>query len=256
MESLKMNINKPIIKTFKRKECKFLINKEQLDNLLKVLEENLVYDKYSEGGKYYLIRNIYYDTSDNNCIRKSLFKPQYKEKMRLRKYGYYNDNGKKYYLEIKKKCYGIVSKRRIGLSLDEVNNLVHNHIKPVRETYLDKQIINEFIYYLSINNIKEKVFISYERLAFFDPDNPNFRLTIDKNIIANRNNFDFDNTNYEEKIIDDDNFLMEIKIPYTIPMWLAKALNENKIYSSSFSKYGKEFELFTQDRIEERTSDI
>ncbi|MDF2843783.1 MAG: hypothetical protein K0R00_2209 [Herbinix sp.] len=34
---------------------------------------------------------------------------------------------------------------------------------------------------------------------------------------------------------------MEIKIPGTMPIWLAHILDELNIYPSSFSKYGKAF---------------
>ena len=35
---------------------------------------------------------------------------------------------------------------------------------------------------------------------------------------------------------------MEVKVEKNIPLWLARLLSEYKIYKTSFSKYGKEYE--------------
>jgi hypothetical protein len=36
---------------------------------------------------------------------------------------------------------------------------------------------------------------------------------------------------------------MEIKIPGTMPLWLAHILDQLEIYPTSFSKYGKAYQL-------------
>ena len=44
--------------------------------------------------------------------------------------------------------------------------------------------------------------------------------------------------------IEDDLYLMEIKIPGTAPLWLARLLSENGIFPTSFSKYGAYYRQF------------
>lgn len=91
---------------FKRKEIKYLISKEQFDEILPVLLLHMKEDEYFHSD----ISNLYYDTFDYQMILQSLQKPQYKEKLRLRSYG--NDDC---FCEIKKKVQGVVYKRRISL---------------------------------------------------------------------------------------------------------------------------------------------
>ena len=74
------------IKSFKRYEKKFLLNKEQYDNLIPILLEYMDYDEYCKDGRNYSIYNLYYDTENDDVIRHSIYKPYYKEKLRLRSY--------------------------------------------------------------------------------------------------------------------------------------------------------------------------
>ena len=39
----------------------------------------------------------------------------------------------------------------------------------------------------------------------------------------------------------------EIKIPETLPLWLAHYLSDNKIFTTSFSKYGQEYQYHLTD---------
>ena len=74
------------IKSFKRDEKKFILDKEQYNKLIPKLLEYMTPDKYCKSGKNYNIYNIYYDTEHNDVIRHSISKPFYKEKLRLRSY--------------------------------------------------------------------------------------------------------------------------------------------------------------------------
>ena len=69
--------------TFKRYEKKFLLNPEQFLAIKEEVDKRFDPDKYGETK----ICNIYYDTSDDLLIRRSIEKPAYKEKLRLRSYG-------------------------------------------------------------------------------------------------------------------------------------------------------------------------
>ena len=40
---------------------------------------------------------------------------------------------------------------------------------------------------------------------------------------------------------EDGMFLMELKCPGAIPLWLTKVLSEEHIYKTSFSKYGRAY---------------
>ena len=64
----------------------------------------MVEDKYARS----LINNIYYDTPDFLLIRRSIAKPVYKEKLRVRSYGVPGKDDK-VFVEIKKKYKKVVA---------------------------------------------------------------------------------------------------------------------------------------------------
>ena len=110
------------ISTFQRREVKFLLSQEQFEALLPVVHEHMNPDKYCVNGKEYGIYNIYYDTPDNYLIRQSIAKPYYKEKLRLRSYYSPAEPDSSVFLEVKKKIGGIVTKRRVAMTLSEAES--------------------------------------------------------------------------------------------------------------------------------------
>ena len=68
---------------FERLEQKYLLTESQAAELTSTIRQYFVPDAYGESH----ICNIYYDTPDWRLIRRSLDKPAYKEKLRLRTYG-------------------------------------------------------------------------------------------------------------------------------------------------------------------------
>ena len=100
----------PYQSVFKRKEVKYLLTEAQLASLRPALDAHMEPDAFAHSS----ISNLYYDTPDYRMIRRSLEKPSYKEKLRLRSYGVPNDQTP-VFPEIKKKAQGIVYKRRVSI---------------------------------------------------------------------------------------------------------------------------------------------
>lgn len=69
--------------TFKRYETKYLLSHIMAHKLQRALPGHLQMDEYGLD----TICSLYYDTPDDQLIRRSLEKPVYKEKLRLRSYG-------------------------------------------------------------------------------------------------------------------------------------------------------------------------
>ncbi|MBQ1313154.1 MAG: VTC domain-containing protein, partial [Clostridia bacterium] len=99
-----------VTNVFARKELKYRLTASQDRFLREALAPYVRPDQYGES----TICNIYYDTPDFRLIRKSIEKPVYKEKLRLRSYGPAGPDDNTF-LELKKKYKGIVYKRRICL---------------------------------------------------------------------------------------------------------------------------------------------
>ena len=99
----------------KRYELKYLLSADQRAYLERELEGRLFPDRYGETA----IASLYYDTPDFRLIRASVEKPAYKEKLRLRSYGPASDTSP-VFLEMKRKAYGLVYKRRVQSTIPQV----------------------------------------------------------------------------------------------------------------------------------------
>ena len=101
------------------------------------------------------------------------------------------------------------------------------------------QIGEEIRYFRDFyGELKPTVFLSYEREAFCSLDGSDFRITLDENILARDQDLDLCSEAYGTSILQPELTLLEVKAPGAIPLWLTTFLSENKIYKTSFSKYG------------------
>lgn len=230
------------IEVFNRFEKKFIITDEIYQAIKPELEEYMEVDKFSRSGDFYTICNIYYDTPDYAIIRKSIEKPTYKEKLRLRSYGVV-DGKDKVYLEIKKKFDGCVNKRRTSILLDDAYCYIKTKEKPRAMNGMNQQVLNEIDYILHrYPNLQPTLFISYDRNAMFGIEDKNFRITFDTNIRTRRYNLGLDVGNYGDLLLSRDVWVMEAKMNKAAPLWFAELLSRYQIYPTTFSKYGMEYQ--------------
>ena len=237
------------INTFARKEIKFLLDMHQYHSLMEVISQYMEPDKFCVGGKEYGIYNIYYDTPDDYLIRESLSKPYYKEKIRLRSYYSPAAPDDTVFLEIKKKVGGIVTKRRVSMTLEESDAYFADRSKPAMDKYITQQVFRELDVFLDNYPIAPKQYISYQREAFFGKDNSDFRLTFDRKITERRFDLSLGYESYGNYIIGADQRLMEVKVSDAMPEWLVKKLSELGIFKTSFSKYGRAYENFVMEKL-------
>lgn len=224
---------------FERFERKFVITQEQLDKLFPLLEERLIRDKFSLGDGY-SIYNLYLDNKVNTSIRNSLRKPYFKEKIRLRSYTL--DNNNKIFFEIKRKVGKIVTKRRIKVYMNEALDLIERGILPSGLSEHDLQVAKEIKHIVSTNNMEPKVFLSYDRIAYYDPKDSNFRLTIDKNIKYRYDNVSFTGDSSGIDVLSPNTYVLEVKFLHGLPLWIVSIFSDLQIYQSSYSKYGHAYE--------------
>lgn len=231
------------IEVFNRYEHKYLLSADIYKKVIEIMDLHMELDKYNQNHKPYTIANIYYDTPDDYLIRKSLSKPEYKEKLRLRAYGVPGKNDK-VFMEIKKKYNGIVNKRRSVLRLEEAYNFIDSGKIANLESYMNEQVIKEITYFLSFYSPLPKLYLAYDRIAYFEQGNADLRISFDTNIRSRRYDLRLEYGDYGEKLLDRGLYLMEIKTSLAKPLWLADMLTELNIKRSSFSKYGTEFKRF------------
>ena len=228
---------------FKRIETKYLLNDIQYRALLERIRHKAEVDEYGESS----ILNIYFDTPDYRLIRTSLEKPKYKEKLRLRSYGVPTDETKAF-IEIKKKYNDVVYKRRITAGYGEsIDYLYYGH--PLKnQSQISKEIDYLVGYY---QGIRPMMAISYDRIAMIGTQDPELRITFDTNIRWRCDRLDLKYGNVGQDILKPGEHLMEIKIAGAMDLELAHILSELHIYPTSFSKYGRGYQMLVAQRKED-----
>ena len=223
---------------FKRYEMKYMLTKEQKEIVLREMAQYMKPDEYGRS----TICNIYFDTPDYQLIRHSLEKPVYKEKLRVRSYGPATEDGT-VFVELKKKYKGVVYKRRISAKQKDAMDYLLNGAELPEQG----QITDEISYFKQMyQGLRPAVYLSYDREAFYGIEDRELRITFDQNILWRKENLSLSSEVYGTPILEPGCALMEIKIASAMPMWLCRVLSENGIFKTSFSKYGRAYEMICE----------
>lgn len=243
--------------TFERKEVKYRLNPVQVRMIKQALGAYMAPDEYGQTS----ITSVYYDTRNRDMISRSLEKPAYKEKLRLRTYGPRSAQAP-VFVELKKKHKGIVYKRRIAVS-ESVAQLfmvgvpygraIGRH--PLADEALEAeshfakslQIAEEVAACVRRNGpVFPSMAILVERVAWAPlPDArgaqaEDVRITFDERI-RYRDLFAPEGKRASVPLLAAGEAIMEVKVPGAYPLWLVRMLDDCKAYPTSFSKYGEAY---------------
>ena len=215
---------------FKRYELKYLLTLAQKETVLRAMEPYMTLDKYGKT----TIRNLYYDTDTYLLIRRSIEKPAYKEKLRLRSYSRV-DSDSTAFVELKKKYKSVVYKRRISLPYGEATAWLSRQMHTKKHT----QIASEIDYFLDYyGSLHPTVFLSYEREAFYSNDGSDFRVTFDFDIVSRRHDLSLESGRFGEPLLPPDKMIVEVKFAGAVPYWFVQIMNEFGLSFHTFSKIG------------------
>ena len=224
----------PYQAVFKRYELKYMITPAQKALLLAAMEPHMALDRYGRT----TIRNIYFDTPDYRLIRRSIEKPVYKEKLRLRAYHRATPHSQ-VFVELKKKFDHVVYKRRLSLREDEALDWLAGNMRCPDHG----QISREIDYFLGFyQGLRPTVFLSYEREAYYCRAGSDFRVTFDENVLFRRDDQSLEAEIGGTPILPPGNILMEIKCAGGIPLWMTEVLTRERIFRTSYSKYGTAYQ--------------
>lgn len=247
---------------FKRYEIKYMITAEQKERLLKAMEPYMEPDRFGRS----TIRNIYYDTDDFVLARHSIAKPDFKEKLRIRSYEK-ADPDSTVFVELKRKFDGVVYKRRVGIAERDAMKWMAGSNDPavIRQVNTESaQVASEIEYFKGLySGLRPALYLSYDREAYrmkkgadLSDGGREFRVTFDTNILCREGDLSLRSEAYGTAMLGEGMFLMELKCPGAIPMWMTKVLSEERIYKTSFSKYGTAYCRYMNETPWERAHEI
>ena len=234
------NLLKRKSQVFERYELKYMLNKDEYEFVKSKIEEEMHIDQYGRT----TIQSIYFDTPSNYLIRRSIEKPLFKEKIRLRSYGLV-DKDNPCFLELKRKSQGLVYKRRIQLKEEDAQGFFENNLD-IGDTQIAKELKFFKKYY---KDLKPSYMIIYERDSY-QKDGWDGRITFDMNPRYRLDNLNLHTSFEGTPLFEEETYLLEIKIHQNMPLWLTKILTEAKLTKRSYSKYGSAYVLERRKELE------
>ena len=225
---------------FRRYELKYLLTQKQKALLTEKMNPYMTADPFGPS----TIRNIYYDTDSYRLIRRSLEKPAYKEKLRIRSYAKATDSSD-IFVELKKKYRSVVYKRRLLLPEQQTMDWLAGKAACPLETQISKEIDYFHAFYQPLRPV---VFLSYEREAFYSPTEADFRITFDENILYRQEELSLEAEIYGTPLLEEGQVLMELKTAGGLPLWMTHFLTEQQLRKTSFSKYGAAYQRIATNR--------
>ncbi len=224
--------------TFERREVKYLLTDAERNELLARVGGHLVGDEHGASA----VRSLYYDTPTLILARRSSEHPAYKEKLRLRAYGQAAP-GEMVFVELKKKCKGVVYKRRSTRSLAEAQGLLAGHV--AAKGQIERELACAAARY---EGLAPACYLAYDREALYERNNRDLRLTFDRRVRMSWEAPRLDAELYgsAEQILDEGISILEIKTSRAMPLWLTQAMGELNVRQASWSKYGTAARLRTQ----------
>ena len=225
------SVSGPIV-VMQRYELKYIVTAQQRAFFERELEGHMQVDRYGETP----IASLYYDTPDFRLIRTSIEKPAFKEKLRLRSYGLADDTSP-VFLEMKRKAYGVVYKRRVQTTIP----LVKRFFDGDADICAEGQINTELTYFRDLyKDLAPACMVIYDRTAFFEPGG-DLRLTMDRDPRYRMEDLDLRISMDGTPLLDEGCSILEIKVQQAMPLWLTDILSRGRIYKTGFSKYGEAY---------------
>ena len=216
---------------FQRRELKYLLTRAQMAQVLEAIAPYMVPDPHGPA----IVRNLYFDTDSYRLIRRSIEKPVYKEKLRLRSYVPAGEDDP-VFVEVKKKYRGVVYKRRMTMAQQLAIQWLTGAYTPETPGQIGREIDYFRRFYSPLQPVCH---LSYRRLAFQTGD---FRVTFDDQIQVRTTDLTFHSDPQGTALLPEDRVLMELKCAGGMPLWMANTLSRLGLYKTSFSKYGTAYQ--------------
>jgi len=252
---------------FRRWEDKYIVPKTIRDDLVKLLSKHLKTDYPEKDTKYNLMKSTYFDSTSLDMVRHHLSKANSRFKIRTREYA---PNGKLRksdftFLEIKAKHGDVTDKFRLKVPREDMESFKGGApITPtVRLAKMNSNIalpelvkrIGDINQALELFHLRPSCETQYTRRAYTDgvANDAGLRVTFDEGIqyqvldvVPSQISTDLQKGEGEEHstllgMIEsykpDDHMILEVKHHGSVPDWLTKFLNDNKLQKTQFSKY-------------------
>jgi len=225
---------------FHRYEFKYLVTGDRLAAVLRELETRLQRDAHSDRTGSYFVRSHYFDTDDFDVYHEKVAGLRERYKFRLRNYSSGTSFSSPLFLELKGKVDNLVHKHRMVLDPVATEEALSRDTTALAGLILQSGEMNgtgsRFVFDAFRKRISPSVIVDYDRTAFENDADPDFRATLDRNVLALRAGHDGHPRGEASPIVGDLQIL-EIKFRYRLPRWFHRLIQEIELERISLSKF-------------------
>lgn len=229
-----------------RYELKYLIRREQAENLVATLQARMTLDSYAGERGVYPITSLYYDTPDYKAYWDKIDGQRSRRKVRVRVYGLQTVTpDTPAYLEVKQRINTLMRKRRVALpyqqaiAFDDFPELAEARTGAGQPSG-DAALLQEVYYLYRTLQLRPTCIVTYDRMAFEgDEHYPDLRVTLDSNLRGRIHDLSLLSTGSaaNQRVFDPAYIVLEVKANGNVPGWLAQLLAAQRCTFYRISKY-------------------
>ncbi|MGN8644653.1 polyphosphate polymerase domain-containing protein [Gracilibacillus sp. HCP3S3_G5_1] len=235
------------LEIFTRREQKYLITKQQYEELLEATSLFMRPDKFGLDGKY-TVTSLYFDSPDHKIYYETKNKLRFRQKLRLRVYDKVDIESTSFF-EVKQKHNNVVNKRRMLLPLSEAYRYLEEGKALDNIETSNPQVLREIDNFRTLYQLQPEMIVSYDRHALHGRDNPDLRMTFDFHLRCRNSDLRVENGAYGDTFMDEHLVVLEVKVTNSVPLWLTRMLQQLHCEQRSASKFCTSLELLKQPLI-------
>lgn len=215
-----------------RHEMKYIIPSMYHDEMVRVFQQIMDYDKHSGADHQYNIRSLYFDDMYKTAYQEKLDGIQYRKKYRIR---IYNCQDQVISLECKHKDGPYIFKESVKLSRKEYDKILEGDFSFLLKK--PEQMAKEFFVDARTNQIRPEVIVEYDREPFVNQVGT-VRITFDKNLRASSWREDmFDEKAPSFGVMPGELMILEVKFTELLPEKIRRLFRTYDIVQTSASKF-------------------
>ena len=239
-----MNNLSHTIRKFNRFELKYLITRQQTEQLKTGLRAYVVPDENGNHNGRYTLSSLYYDSPDLRCYREKVDGVKFRRKLRIRRYetGDVFTDETPVFLEIKQRFDRVTQKRRAVLPYRDALRLCNDREIPDHGPD-DQALIEEIYAFLWQYNLRPASIVRYDRQAFAGTKyDVGLRVTFDTSLSFRADQLRLHEQSSGLPMLPANLVVMEIKVNERIPYWLTEMIAAHNLELVGMSKYCRSIE--------------
>lgn len=225
---------------FRRVENKYFIDRTTRTALEQDIRAFMPMDRHTGPHEGYVVRSLYFDTSDYMAYHEKMAGTAKRHKLRVRVYGETPESAPFVRLEVKSRYNNIIDKTVVDVLKEdypEIEDAIMNFRLPPKRLLNRDGVSNEFFRIQRLYNMVPQILVQYRRRAYEKNEINRVRLSFDDNLVGSKHLNLLGQLRGARPLLKYGNAIFEIKIDGTVPYWLHKLIAKYDLQNEAISKF-------------------